>query len=240
MSDLLTMYGIEASIDIGNIGTPNFAVLNEGFDNIAEALNETVQNYFFLKDKGFGSSEVTGMNIIYTLTGRRVIGDLAQDFIFDKKYKLGKNRKSMFKLTWMDGQGNTQTLTCPCTFTKMQEYSGATTDVSAISVEISFNGAPTVAPGLDALTITSIAGSTTGTTKVTVNPAKVAGNSYKYVTASSVSLPVAGSVLTTGYTAWDGSADVTATTGNKILIVEVVTATNVVVKAGIATVTSKA
>ncbi len=144
MGKLLEMYGIEASIDTSATETPSFAPLNDGFDNFAEALNEVVQNYSFLKDKGFGSSEVTGMAPTVTLTGRRVQGDAAQDFIFSKKYKTGDERKVPLKIEWTEGAA-TKTLTVPITLTKLVEWGGATTDNSAISVEMAFNGAPTVA-----------------------------------------------------------------------------------------------
>lgn len=90
------------------------------------------------------------------------------------------------------------------------------------------------------LTVNSVAGtSASGKTKVTVSPSLSAGNSYKYKTASSVTVPEFGAECKSGYTAWDGISEITATTGNKILIVEV-DANNKAVKAGSATVASKA
>ena len=89
---LLTMYNLTASIGVSQgsdpPGTWTYAELAEGFDNIAEALNEVVQQYFFLSDKGFAKNHVTGMAPAFTLTGRRVVGDQAQDYIFSKKYGL--------------------------------------------------------------------------------------------------------------------------------------------------------
>lgn len=90
------------------------------------------------------------------------------------------------------------------------------------------------------LTVNSVAGtSASDKTKITVSPSLSAGNSYKYKTASSVTVPEFGADCKTGYTAWDGVSEITATTGNKILIVEV-DANNKAVKAGSATVASKA
>lgn len=90
------------------------------------------------------------------------------------------------------------------------------------------------------LTVNSVAGtSASGKTKITVSPSLSAGNSYKYKTASSVTVSEFGADCKTGYTAWDGVSEITATTGNKILIVEV-DANNKAVKAGSATVASKA
>lgn len=90
------------------------------------------------------------------------------------------------------------------------------------------------------LTVNSVAGtSASGKTKVTVSPSLSTGNSYKYKTASSVTVPEFGADCKSGYTAWDGVSEITATTGNKILIVEVDT-NNKAVKAGSTTVASKA
>lgn len=88
------------------------------------------------------------------------------------------------------------------------------------------------------LAVKSEAGTSSGKTKVTVTPAKGSGNSYKYKTASSVTSPGYDEACTSGYTDWDGTAEITATTGQKILIVEVDSA-NKAKKCGTATVTSK-
>ena len=143
MGRLLTMYGIEASIKTA-AEEETWAPLDDGFDNVAEALNETVQQYYFLKDKGFARNHVTGMAPAFTLTGRRVIGDPAQDFIFSAKYKLDSNRQTQFKLTYLDSSNKAVTLTCDVTLCNIQDWSGAATDDSAISVEIRFDGAPEV------------------------------------------------------------------------------------------------
>ena len=92
---------------------------------------------------------------------------------------------------------------------------------------------------LGALTVTSAAGATTGKTAVTVSPAKASSNSYKYKAAASVTAPGYDADCSTGYTAWDGSTEITATTGQKLLVVEV-TSGNKARASGIATVAAKA
>lgn len=75
-------------------------------------------------------------------------------------------------------------------------------------------------PTLGTLTVTSAEGTATGDTKITVNPAKENSNNvYKY--------KVAAGAVTVGYgqnlrnwTTWDGKADIKATTGQKITVVE--------------------
>lgn len=92
---------------------------------------------------------------------------------------------------------------------------------------------------LGTLTVTSAAGTDVGNTKITVSPTKAGGNSYKYKVAANPTMPSYDQVCTTGWTAWDGSADITAATGQKIVIAEV-DGSNKAKKAGIATVTAKA
>ena len=149
MGNLLTIYNLEASIGTSKSAeTWTYAKLENGLDNVSEALNEVVQQYFFLNDKGFARNHVTGMAPTFTFTGRRVQGDAAQDYIFSKKYKLDTERSSSFQLKITDNSGaspKVTTYTVDCTICNIQEFSGASTDDSAISFELRFNGAPTSA-----------------------------------------------------------------------------------------------
>lgn len=143
MANLLTVYNLSASINTATAeGPESYSPLADGFDNIAEALNEVVQQYFFLSDAGFARNHVTGMAPAFTLTGRRIVGDAAQDYIFGLKYSLGAARQTSFQLQYTNGAGKKVTVTCPCTLCNIQEWSGASTDDSAISVEIRFDGEP--------------------------------------------------------------------------------------------------
>lgn len=93
-------------------------------------------------------------------------------------------------------------------------------------------------PTLGTLTVTSATGTESGDTKITVNPAKEnAGNVYKY--------KVAADTVTVGYgqnlrnwSTWDGKADITATTEQKITVVEC-DGTYKALNAGSASVTAK-
>lgn len=92
---------------------------------------------------------------------------------------------------------------------------------------------------LGTLEVTSAAGTNTGETEITVTPGLTSGNSYKYKVAANPTMPIYNQVCSTGYTAWNGSADIAAVTGQKIVVVEV-DASNRAKKAGMATVTAKA
>lgn len=94
-------------------------------------------------------------------------------------------------------------------------------------------------PKAGVLTVTSEPSATeSGKTKISVSPAKQAGNSYKYKTAAAVEMPLYDDLCTTGWTSWNGTAEITATTGHEIVIVEV-NADNLARKVGKAIVASK-
>lgn len=89
------------------------------------------------------------------------------------------------------------------------------------------------------LAITSTEGANVGDTAITVSSALTSGNSYKYKIAANPTMPTYDQQCTSGYTAWDGTASIAATTGQKIIVVEV-DASNKAKKAGQTVVASKA
>jgi len=93
-------------------------------------------------------------------------------------------------------------------------------------------------PTLGTLTVNSVAGTATGNTKITVNPAKEnANNVYKYKVATEAATVRYGQNLR-NWTSWDGKVDITATTGQKITVVEC-DGTYKALNAGSASVTAK-
>lgn len=75
-------------------------------------------------------------------------------------------------------------------------------------------------PTLGTLTVTSVEGTATGDTKITVNPAKENSNNvYKYKVGASETAVTYGQNLR-NWTSWDGKADIKAAAGPKITVVE--------------------
>jgi hypothetical protein len=144
---VFTIYNIKVYIGTGKTGdTWTYAEFGDGIENIAEALNEVVHQYQFISNGGFAKNHVTGAAPAWTLTGRRIMGDAAQDYIFSKKYAFDTERQSSLKVEYTDASGGTAVnkgFTVPCTFCNLQEFSGAATDDSAISMELRFDGKPT-------------------------------------------------------------------------------------------------
>ena len=94
-------------------------------------------------------------------------------------------------------------------------------------------------PTLGTLTVTSEAGTAVGDTAITVTQSLSTGNSYKYKVATTAPTVTYGQVLGSGWTAWNGTDDITAATGKGITIAEV-DGNNRAQAAGSATVTAKA
>lgn len=93
-------------------------------------------------------------------------------------------------------------------------------------------------PILGSLTVTSTAGTATGATKLTVSPTKEnANNVYKYKVGASETAVTYGQNLR-NWSTWDGESDITATTGQKITVVEC-DSTYKALNAGNASVTAK-
>ena len=93
--------------------------------------------------------------------------------------------------------------------------------------------------GLGELKVTSTEGTSTGKTAITVTSALTSGNSYKYKVAANPTMPEYEAVCTSGYTSWNGTDEITATAGQKIVVVEV-DSENKAKKAGMTTIVVKA
>lgn len=122
--------------------TAAMADIKKGFDNISEALNEVLYQNAFIGDGGYGSTYVTGGQLTVALTGVRFVGDPAQDYIFGDAvyYNWGKARETDIILESPDGSK----ISCPVTLAKIGRSGGAANNGTAVSVEIHFNGKPTI------------------------------------------------------------------------------------------------
>ena len=132
-------------IEIGTTATTavppvwTYATLCKGIEGMEFNENEQNQQYFFLCGDGFAHNETTGAAPELTITGRRIVGDTAQDHIAGLQFKLGSDRNSSVKIT---AEG--KVITCDCTIGNITSFGGQTLDVNAFGCTIRFNGKPTV------------------------------------------------------------------------------------------------
>ena len=69
-------------------GTWTYSKLCEGISGMAFAENEQNQQNFFLCGQGFAHNEVTGAAPELVVTGKRVVGNTAQDHIAGLQFRL--------------------------------------------------------------------------------------------------------------------------------------------------------
>lgn len=210
----------------------------KGFSNLSTALNEVIQQFTWLCSGGWGSSVVTGGQYTVTLTGQRVYGDPAQDFIFgpDVQYRFGKYRETQLKITIPE---TGIAILWDVTLANISETGGDANNFSAISITIHGNGAPVIDMGLlEQLIVATTPGEQPNETLVVVNPLLATGNSYKYQIGETVELPAYNEVLAGTWNEWDGDAPITVTAGALKIVVAETDADNAAKKAGIGTIHS--
>lgn len=223
--EIVPVYKYTAEIDITPKGPARtWAPLCAGFNNISEAMNETIQQYFFLCGSGHAVNYVTGMAPSMTMAGVRVIGDAAQDFMFNSKYTLMSSRDTHFRITRTAENGDKHIISANVTFCNMSDISGGTTDGSAISVEMRFNGAPYLGDAwANAPTSYVVQQSLLNVTSSFVAPSIISGQALNATLTADTGYTLAGVVVTMGgeditATAYSaGVVSIASVTGNVII-----------------------
>jgi hypothetical protein len=123
----------------GAAGTWTYAKLCKGIESMEFAPNEQNQQFFFICGEGFAHNETTGAAPQLTISGRRIVGDTAQDFIAGKQFALGTDRNTSVKII---AEG--QQIICDATIGDVTSFGGQTLDVNAFGCTLYFNGKPTV------------------------------------------------------------------------------------------------
>ena len=133
-------------IEIGTTATTadppvwTYSKLCKGIESMSFNSNEQNQQFFFLCGEGFANNEVTGAAPELQVSGRRIAGDAAQDYIAGKQFALGIDRNSSVRITTAEGK----IITCDCSIGDVVVFGGNTLDVNAFGCTIRFNGKPTV------------------------------------------------------------------------------------------------
>lgn len=120
---------------------PVWASLANLTSNMAQSLNEVLQQLAYYADKGWGSTEVTGAQLTLTLTGSVKSGDEACDYILSDEvmYGLGAARKTHMKL-----QKGTKVIIWPITLANITPAYGDASAINALTVTIHGNGRPSI------------------------------------------------------------------------------------------------
>ena len=123
----------------GAAGTWTYSKLCAGIETMSFTPNEQNQQFFFLCGNGFADNEVTGAAPQIEVSGRRVVGDTAQDYVVGKQFSLGDDRKTSVKIIAEGKQ-----IVCDATIGSVTTFGGQTLDVNAFGCTLYMNGTPTV------------------------------------------------------------------------------------------------
>ena len=119
-------------IEIGTSATTatppvwTYSELCAGIESMEFNENEQNQQYFFLCGDGYASNIVTGAAPELVISGRRIVGDAAQDHIAGLQTSLGEDRNSSIKIT---AEG--KVITCDCNIGAITSFGGSTLDVNS-------------------------------------------------------------------------------------------------------------
>ena len=116
-----------------------YADLCKGIESMEFNENEQNQQYFFLCGEGFAHNEVTGAAPELVISGRRIVGDTAQDYIAGLQFKLGSERNTSVKIT---AEG--KEITCNVSVGAITSFGGSTLDINSFGCTLRFNGKPTI------------------------------------------------------------------------------------------------
>ena len=136
-------YETEAFINTASsdASSPTWSSLANLTKNMAQSLNEVLDQAVYYADKGWGSTEVVGAQLTLTLTGAVKPGDAACDYLLSDKvlYGLGSARKSHMKL-----QKDKKVIIWPVTIANITPSYGDAGAVNALTVTIHGNGKPAI------------------------------------------------------------------------------------------------
>lgn len=133
-------YETEAFINTApSESTPVWASVGNIMKNMAQSLNEVLYQATYYKNKGYGSTEVTGAQMTLTVTGDVKPGDTAADYLLsdDVMYGLGEARKTHMKL-----QKGKKVIIWPVTLANITPGYGDSNQPNSLSLTIHGNGRP--------------------------------------------------------------------------------------------------
>ena len=133
-------YETEAFINTApSESAPVWASMGNIMTKRAQSLNEVLYQATYYKNKGYGSTEVTGAQMTLTVTGDVKPGDTAADYLLsdDVLYGLGDARKTHLKL-----QKGKKVIIWPVTLANITPGYGDSNQPNSLSLTIHGNGRP--------------------------------------------------------------------------------------------------
>lgn len=145
MPNLNPEWVVKLSIGTSVTGTTwSYSALCAGIKSCTVNINEQNKQEWYMCGNGGANNEVTGIAPEIDISGDRIYGDAAQDYISGLRYKFGQDRKSSVKVELYDHTTLKQTIVADCTVSDIVDFGGAATDLTPFNCKIRINGIPTV------------------------------------------------------------------------------------------------
>lgn len=142
MADVLEPVWADSKLEIGTSYTNStwtYSQLCKGIKEMTPSFNEVVVTEQYLCGEGHAHNEVTGMAPQIQITGDRVEGDTAQDYIAGLQWALGEDRVTSAKITT-----GGKVITCDAVVTDIVTFGGQSTNLKPFNCIIRLNGKPTI------------------------------------------------------------------------------------------------
>lgn len=162
-------------------GSRTYVKLAKGITSAVDSHNDSTDDTAYLDGGGYGNSDVIGKQYTCAVSGHRVIGNPAQDYIVSLQSEFGDDAKTWIQYTKPNGLR----ITAYVSATEIVDAGGDANAKTEFSVNFKGCGAPTITPAAaaPALSATVAPGSVAGTTKFTAT-ADPLTNTFAYKLSS--------------------------------------------------------
>lgn len=120
-----------------------WALISQGILSVTPAANETDDTQSFWNDKGFSETDTTGKRATFAITGQRVVGDPAQDFVAGRFLAIGSALRTLVRWTNQSGE----VIISNVTLTAIVPFGGNANARQTFSFTLSLNGLPVLTTG---------------------------------------------------------------------------------------------
>ena len=190
--------------------------LAAGITSAVDSHNDSTDDTAYLDGGGYGNSDIIGKQYTLAITGHRIIGNPAQDYIMTLQGEFGDDAKTYVRYTRPNGH-RTQAY---ATASEIVDAGGDANAKTDFSCNFKGCGSPTITQPTSAPTLTAevAIGSVVGTTKFTVTPAPTTNTlAYKVTPSARTANLYSHSV---GLIAYTSGADIPAAIGQSLNMYE--------------------
>jgi len=190
--------------------------LAAGITSAVDSHNDSTDDTAYLDGGGYGNSDIIGKQYTLAITGHRIIGNPAQDYIMTLQGEFGDDAKTYVRYTRPNGHRTQAYVTA----SEIVDAGGDANAKTDFSCNFKGCGAPTITQptSAPALTATIAKGSVVGTTKFTATADPLTNTlAYKLTPSARTANLYAHSV---GLIAYSSGADIPATAGQYLNMYE--------------------